>query len=318
MAFSFRRVTAAVLLALPTWALAQSSVTISGLLDLSMGETKPVGGQLVRSVDNGQMSTSWIGFSGNEDLGNGTSAVFELDSFLRADTGQAGRFNGDSFWSRNAWVGLNNKDYGEVTAGRLTTPLFVSTLVFSPFGDSFGYSTSMRHYFTSNTVTGDSGWNNAVMYSTPSLNGATFSLIAGAGEGTDGRKTGASVIYFSGPLSASLVEQTVDRGALSGDQTAYDFGDFKLFGQGGHVDDATSGASYGLVDLGATINVGTGKVMMQWGQINPKQGSKTNTVSLGYDFNVSKRTDLYAVALNDKVSGLATGHGVSVGIRTRF
>lgn len=61
-----------------------------------------------------------------------------MAAFLRNDTGAMGRFNGDGFFARNSYVGLQGK-YVTVTVGRNTTPLFVSTLVFNAVGDSFGF-----------------------------------------------------------------------------------------------------------------------------------------------------------------------------------
>lgn len=48
------------------------------------------------------MTTSFIGVKGNEDLGGGMSAVFAIESFMRNDTGSAGRFDADTFWARSA------------------------------------------------------------------------------------------------------------------------------------------------------------------------------------------------------------------------
>jgi hypothetical protein len=73
--------------------------------------------------------------------------TFALNSFLRADNGAAGRFNGDAFWARDAYVGLSGA-FGTSLLGRNTTPLFVSTLLFNAFGDSFAFSPSIRQLFT--------------------------------------------------------------------------------------------------------------------------------------------------------------------------
>ena len=40
-----------------------------------------------------------------EDLGGGLKAEFALGMFLRADSGDAGRFTGDSFFGRGSYVG---------------------------------------------------------------------------------------------------------------------------------------------------------------------------------------------------------------------
>lgn len=307
---------------------AQSSVSLTGLLDLSAGQSKAVGtSNRVWGVDNGQMTTSWFGINGSEDLGGGLSAVFALHSFMRADTGASGRFNADTFWARNAWVGLASKDLGKVTLGRNTTPLFVTTLSFNPFGDSFGYSPSIRHYFTSGTVTGDTGWSDSALYTSPTLGGFTLQLIGALGEGTsNGRNTGANLRFGTGPFDAALSWQDVKKdGATAVADTktwqaaaSYDFGVAKLFGQFGKVDNKTTSNEYDIAGLGASVPAGNGKVLAQWGQIKPETGAKRKTFSAGYDYFLSRRTDLYAVAMSDKIDGQSSGSAFSVGIRHRY
>ena len=59
-------------------------------------------------------------------------------------------------------------------------------------------------------------------------------------------------------------------------------------------------------------------LLAQWGQISPESGADRKTLSLGYVHALSKRTELYAVGMNDKVEGLSSGSGYSLGIRHRF
>ena len=324
---SIRLATASLFAFAALGAQAQSNVTVFGLMDLSVGSTKAPGGIANRDVDSGKMTTSYFGLRGSEDLGGGLSAVFRLEHFLRADTGEAGRFNGDSFWSRTASVGLSHKDYGTLTLGRNTTPLFVATINFNPFGDSFGLSPAVRHYFTSGTATGDSAWNDSIVYSSRVFGG----LRVGAAVTTDtngagGRNTGFNLGYSAGPLAAALVFQDVEKdGATPVQDTrtwqlsgSYNAGIAKLFAQVGTVDNKTTGNDYDLTGLGASVPVGAGFVLAYWGQIKPATGAKRTTVTVGYDHYVSKRTDLYAVAMSDKLSGLSSGHGYSLGIRHRF
>jgi len=105
---------------------AQSSVSLYGQVDEWIGATKFPGGDRAWNVSGGGMSTSYWGLHGAEDLGNGYKAIFTLESFFRAQNGQFGRFQGDTFFARNAYVGVSSP-YGTVTAGRLTTHLFLST-----------------------------------------------------------------------------------------------------------------------------------------------------------------------------------------------
>jgi predicted porin len=313
---------------------AQSKVTLYGLLDMSVGATKLPGGSSIKGADSGKMSTSYFGLSGSEDLGGGLSAFFTLDSFLRADVGNNGRFNGDNFWARNAFVGLSSKELGTVRLGRNTTPLFVQTLLFNAFGDSFGYSPSIRHYFSNGTApttgatTGDSGWSDSVLYLSPKFGGASAGLFVAAGEGVGGRNWGANFAYGAGAFAVSAVYQNVKKdssatAALADTKTwqlgaSYDLGLVKLFGQYGEVDNTSNGRDYKITAAGAAVPIGDGKVLAQYSQISASVGADRKTFSFGYDHYLSKRTDVYAVAMSDKLDGLSNGSSYSVGIRHRF
>jgi predicted porin len=307
---------------------AQSSVTAFGLLDLSAGSSRAPGASAsVKSLDSGKMTTSYIGFRGSEDLGGGLSAIFQLESFLRADAGLNGRFTGDNFWARNAIVGLSSKEWGTVKVGRNTTTLFVATLSFNAFGDSFGYSPSVRHIFSSNTVTGDSGWSDSVLYTTPNMAGFTGSAFVAAGEGSGGRNMAASGTYVNGPLAGALVYQKVkkDNGATAVDDTtvwmghgSYDFGLVKLFGQYAKATNDTRRIDYKIYEAGVSVPIGLGKLLAQYGQISPSAGAGRKTWTVGYDYWLSKRTDVYVVGMSDKVAGLSAGNSFSVGMRHRF
>jgi len=304
---------------------AQSSVSISGLIDLSAGRTQSPGGKAVKSVDSGQMSTSYIAFRGTEDLGDGLKAKFALDAFLRNDTGAAGRFDGDTFFARTSSVGLSGK-FGDVNLGRITTGLFVNTLVFNAFGDSFGYSPSIRHYFTSGTTTGDTGWNDSVSYTTPSLSGLTVMAHAALAEANGGgRNTGLTGRYFGGPLALGLAWQKVEKGAAVADTTtwqlgaSYDLKLVKLYGQFGNVDNKTTGVDYDITSLGATAPVGDlGVARLQWSGIDPSTGAKRKTLSAGYGYYLSKRTELYAAIMSDKIDGLSGATSYSLGVRHSY
>jgi len=42
------------------------------------------------------------------------------------------------------------------------------------------------------------------------------------------------------------------------------------------------------------------------------------TFSIGYDYFLSKSTDLYAVLMNERATALSSGNTVAAGIRLRF
>jgi predicted porin len=45
---------------------------------------------------------------------------------------------------------------------------------------------------------------------------------------------------------------------------------------------------------------------------------KRDTLTLGYDYNLSRRTDVYSLLMLDKYTGLASGKSLALGIRHRF
>jgi len=311
---------------------AQSSTQIYGLMDVFVGSLENSGASRLSKVDSGGMTTSYIGFKGSEDLGAGLSAQFAIESFLRPDTGEAGRFGGDAFWARSAFVGLAG-DFGTVRFGRNTNPTFVTTLVFNPFGDSFGFSPTIRNHFGGGTgkVAGDTGWSNSVTYLSPKLGGLSASLLYSMKEAAQGANFGGSLTYFAGPLGLAVAAQQVKVPFADGKETtyqfngSYDFGVVKAFGQYTQVKEKGTGSAVPkdkLYQLGATVPLGAGSVLASWGHAKSDATAgddiKRDTVSLGYDHFLSKRTDLYAVYMYDKIKREDAGNSFAVGIRHRY
>ncbi|MFD2270186.1 porin [Undibacterium arcticum] len=77
------------------------------------------------------------------------------------------------------------------------------------------------------------------------------------------------------------------------------------------------------VQLGSSIPVGAGNILASWAQTR-RAGSvvgadlKRNTASVGYDYVLSKRTDLYTVYMYDKISSQDQANSILLGIRHRF
>jgi predicted porin len=340
-------------LALASGAQAQSSLNLYGILDLSVGsfETSynaaPANAKSnrVTQVESGKMTTSFIGFKGTEDLGGGLKANFMLESFLRLDTGAQGRSNADVFWARNANVGLSG-GFGKLVIGRMDNFLFQQALAFNPYGGSFGYSPTIRMTFggPAGNDQGDSGWSNSIAYYTPDFSGLKGAVQLQLGESTtEANSVGLMGSYTAGPLAVGLGYQSVKSAELPKANfvepakqtflllgTSYDFGVVKAFAQYGAFDGsgfatpAVANAKTKLFQLGASVPVGKdGKVLASYGHSTEKMPAgdvKHAIITLGYDHNLSKRTDLYAVYMNDKedVKGWKAGNTVAFGIRTKF
>ncbi len=70
-----------------TAAMAQSTVTIYGLVDAGYNRVSGLRQGTVNSIASGIMEGSRIGFRGNEDIGGGYKAIFTLENRFEADTG---------------------------------------------------------------------------------------------------------------------------------------------------------------------------------------------------------------------------------------
>ncbi|RZJ07037.1 MAG: porin, partial [Rubrivivax sp.] len=113
-------------------AAAQSSVQLYGIMDAGVYSKQLAGENRLQTLSSGVMSTSRWGFRGTEDLGGGLKAIFDVSSFVRADTGESGRFPNDGMYSRYAFVGLQSTTLGRVRLGRVTTPGFLLGITTSP------------------------------------------------------------------------------------------------------------------------------------------------------------------------------------------
>jgi predicted porin len=344
----------AALLASASSAFAQSSVQLYGQVDEWVGAQKFPDGKSAAQVSGGGMSTSYWGLKGAEDLGNGYKAIFAIEGFFLAQNGQYGRFTGDTMFSRNAYVGVESP-YGTVTAGRLTTPLFVSTILFNPFVDSYQFSPMVWHtylglgtfptYSTDMGVTGDSGWSNAVSYSSPNFNGLTAQAMYALGNtaGENGaKKWSGQVLYFHGPFAATAVYQYVNFNSVPGDLgsfdtsgvpglksqsvaqagVSYDMKFVKFYGQYMYTYNQQTISSWHVNtgQGGVTVPAGPGSVMASYAYSRDGGGlnQTRQTASIGYDYPLSKRTDVYAAYMYDKISSQSSGDTYGVGLRAKF
>ena len=333
-------------------------VTLSGLMDAYAGSVQMAGSKKAAVVNSGGMSTSWWGMDGKEDLGGGLRSEFKLGGYLRNDTGAPGRFNGnETLFSRNAFVGLAG-EFGAVHLGRDGAPNFLPTALFNAFGDSFAFSPLVLHANVplyngtgwDSVNASDTGWSNQIRYTTPRIGGLTANLHYQFGEvaGDNGnRNIGASFLYFQDsfglggfvhrvrmdnplPGTVGVVKlgfSQQDAWMLSGKAA---FGPAQVYANYEHARNSyASGAPGEAVSqtwsLSADYGVGPGKLLAAFASTNwtgtpgvALNGRKRETLSLGYDHNLSKRTDLYAVCMGDRITGYESGISYALGIRHRF
>jgi predicted porin len=320
---------------------AQNAV-LYGLLDASGSHVKEVGDVAHWRLDSGNMQYSFLGFRGSEDLGGGLRAVFKLESYVSVDSGSAGRTSMtiDPFWAREASVGLSGA-FGTTILGRIESPLYRATVNFNPFGESPGFSPSTRQYFGARgAVLGDSRWNNSISY-TNNASDAPLRIHFGANLPEDQpgvasehqRNYGLSVAYITGPFAVIAAAEKVQNSALAlpagfDRQTAfqigatYDFSFLRVYGQVGRVKtDADVDVQTILYQLGGAIPIGNSLILIAYGNSHVKTSLKAvtdRTGSIGYDYFLSKHTDIYVAAMVEKLSFSSSGNSVAGGVRMRF
>lgn len=347
----------AALLVLGSAVQAQSSLNVYGVIDLAIGSYQFSGtdgsadNKRVTRVEPNQLTTSYLGFKGVEDLGGGLKAGFVLEGFLRPDTGASGRFgSADPMWSRNANVYLQS-GMGKVTLGRQIDMLYLAVLQTEAFGGSFGLSPMTQLTFGGKwgNDLGDSGWSNAISYSTPVVSGFSATAAAQFGETADKSQRNGYALhtrYSSGPFTVVGAWQTVGSTAapkaafVKGQRqnfgligASYDAGFAKFFAQYGELDNSgftgAKNIDTKVWQLSASVPVTpSGKILTAFGQSKerPSEGSASTVrvthsiFTLAYDHNLSKRTDVYAAYMMDyeKVSGYNKGHTYTLGVRHAF
>lgn len=323
---------------------AQSSVTLAGTADIFIGSMKMAGDASSASViKSGGLMTSWWGITGSEDLGGGLKASFALTSFFQTDTGTQGRFANDPLFSRDANISLSGS-FGTVQIGRGMAPNFLPSVIGNPLGGSFNFSPLILHMNVplfngtgwTATTPSDTGWSNQIVYTTPNFGGLTANFHYQFGEipGDNGKKNiGANFMYFGGPLTVTgfyerdqisnpsvpntYLGTTMKDWMLLG---AYDFGMVKPYLSYGEAEADNTPVKAKTFQLGASVPTSTaGKVLVAFARTKKTQVDiKRSTFTLGYDHNLSKRTDVYAMFMNDRITNETTGNSIGLGIRHRF
>jgi predicted porin len=111
----------AVLAATSLAAQAQSSVTLYGVLDQYLHYMHSSSGTTVKALEDGAYLRSRFGVRGQEDLGSGMFAKFQMEGGFSTDNGT--QADGTRFWDRQSWVGIGTKELGEVRIGRQNGPI---------------------------------------------------------------------------------------------------------------------------------------------------------------------------------------------------
>jgi predicted porin len=310
---------------------AQSSVTLYGTVDLNGRYVKNDGSSKRVSLSQDGINSSQLGFRGVEDLGGGLKASFILLSGINADTGSSN----SQFWNRRATVSLSG-GFGEVRLGRDYTPTFWNTTIFDAFGtNGLGDSSGVKQMSAPAYVRA----NNAIGYFLPSNIGGVYGqFMAAAGEAAaQGRYVGGRVGFAAGPFDvavaysqerpatvtlpgfagfapalATLANPTAESYKSFNVGGSYDFGVVKLMGY--YNQEKIFSFKDQIFSISAVVPLGQGEIHVggeqSKGDITGVGSNKVKKFALGYVYNLSKRTALYATGAivdNDSFSAISLG-----------
>lgn len=298
-------------------AFAADSVTLYGTMDLGIAHYDNGGSSTVTNMSQGGVSNSRIGLKGKEDLGGGLNAIFQLETGICAQGGpltSGGYCSGGGFFQRQSWVGLQG-GFGTLRLGRYYTYSDLDLYDFDPFTD--------------NTVAGVGNlpekwipvrFSQSITYDSPSFSGFDIGAQLAFGDGSGltsntASKTiggyGLRARYLSGPVRVSL--ETTRVNDINGNATvkdmrvsgAYNFGILSLsalYGQNSPDSAVITPTASGKIFktkyfmVGASVPVGPGNILASYTQIknDTVANAGAKQIGLGYWYNLSKRTMLYA------------------------
>ncbi|SUA52414.1 Outer membrane porin protein BP0840 precursor [Oligella ureolytica] len=325
-----------------TTAQADTSVTLYGSVTAGYAYEK-VSGPLhggyysntkTGAIDAGQPGSRW-GLKIEEDIGNGTTVVAQLESGFNLLTGESKQ--GGRLFGRQSTLGLSNKDWGRLEFGRQTN---ISNKygknILDPLGSSYNQLSIGMAFSSLDSVRYD----NMVMYQSPTISGfqggiGYSSTIDGEEGSTDDKAITTGLRYNQGAVKAFLVYDRIrlKKEGMSHRLQAwaagmsYDFDALTLslgFGKtkdgwfaGGNVGDlktgsfvAAEGFDLNSYHVGLAIPMGNGQIGAAWRMADPRRAAissksvylvgdeleKQNVFALGYSYKLSKRTNLYTYA----------------------
>ena len=285
---------AAIVVAFPLAASAQSSVEVYGVLDASLvrEDTGAADGRRT-GIMSGNQSSTRLGFRGVEDLGNGLKAVFNLEAGTAIDTGA-----GDTaLFGRRAVVGLTGS-FGSVMVGREYSLIADVAKETDIFGQGFfgGNLSAFQGRLTRRM-------SNAIVYKTNKMSGFRLGASYAAGEQSTGPSRnlmGVSGEYTVGDLYVGAGYHTFERLSTGDDKelaigAGYKFGNFQVKGNYLEADPTGNNNQYEQMNLGVSYKFGAPHTVFANYQSNKlESGAKGNGFALAYSYTLSKRTNIYA------------------------
>ena len=313
---------------------AASNVEVYGAVDAYFAVNND-SGTVSSALSSGGSTGNYFGFQGSEDLWEGGQAVYKLEAgFLIDDGTYAQSFAGNSsrLFHREAWVGLRDSTFGQLSFGRQYTPHFLTWAMTDVNGLSLGTAAS-PFFFPGSAATmgGDDATqddlvrrNNSIFWASPNWGGVTLMAYAALGESTNNGKTSSTkgnvyniaANYANGPLfvMGSVLYQNLaptskdkdgkylrnpkaDKNIYYELAGTYDFGFTKAgiqleYKDGYGTEDAPS---FFVGQIGASTPAFGGRINTTVAYLHDFDKDDADGYSFGirYDYDLSKRTMVY-------------------------
>ena len=306
-----------------TAAFAQSSVTLYGRVNTSV-ERVEVGNVNATRMEN---NSSRFGFKGTEDLGGGLKAGFQLESGFDSSTGASS----GSFFGRQSEVNLSG-GFGALRLGNFTPESYYATADYvSMHNHDTGNSSDAFYAYVMPSA-------NKIAYRTPSFGGLTVDAAVALHEQVTGGKNAfdLAVNYNLGALALGAgYSKLGDVNQFAG-RALYTFGAFTV---GGYIqrDEGAfraNGGKRNTFRLAGAYNLGASEFHVNVGRAGEYKNindSDATQYTVGYNYNLSKRTKVYGYytrinnsragtyGLNQSVVGAGVdSNTLAVGIRHNF
>ena len=268
-------------------AFAQSSVTLYGRVNTTVERQKDGDVSKTGLFNN----NSRFGFKGQEDLGGGLKAGFQLESGFDSSTGASAA----RFFGRQSEVNLSG-GFGMVRLGNFMSESYYATADFiSNHNHDTGSSADALYAYPARDI-------NKIAYRTPSLGGATFEAGWAMHEqpsGTGGKNSlDLAANYEIGKLGLGAGYSKLGDQNQFAVRASYSTGPFVMgayvqrdknvfIANGGNRTNLRLSAAYIMGVSEFHVNVGRA------GNYSNAPDTAATQYTLGYNYNLSKRTKVY-------------------------
>jgi predicted porin len=307
-------IAAAILATLGTSALAQSSVTMYGRLNLTL-ENQKLNGVKNKGLFN---NASRIGMKGTEDLGGGLKAGFQIEHGFNADTGAQSQ---SGFWARQSEVNLSG-GFGMVRLGNFTSEAYYATADYISFHNHDTGSSADAFY----ADTRGFRQSDKIAYRTPALGNFTVEAAINARDtaADPDRTIDLAMNYGSGPLSIGAGYQKTGDARQFAVRGMYELGALTLGGYVQRDTDVYAAGNRTTLRLSGMYTMGNTELHANFGRAGDYSDvagdSAATQYTLGVNQNLSKRTKVYGylTKISDKGTIYGDFQSLAVGVRHNF